>query len=97
MELFIGMGCTVLGFLVGLLTYSRNRDKDVKAEAARTAVIETKLDTISRGVEVIQREIKALETQRESLSERLTRIEEGNKLANRRIEELSLIQEVANV
>ncbi|MEK4522342.1 hypothetical protein MKX96_12010 [Psychrobacillus sp. FSL W7-1493] len=97
MELFIGMGCTVLGFLVGLLTYSRNRDKDVKAEAARTAVIETKLDTISRGVEVIQREIKALEKQRESLSERLTRIEEGNKLANRRIEELSLIQEVANV
>ena len=97
MELFIGMGCTVLGFLVGLLTYSRNRDKDVKAAAARTAVLETKLDTISGGVEVIQREIKALEKQRESLSERLTRIEEGNKLANRRIEELSLIQEVANV
>lgn len=97
MELFIGMGCTVLGFLVGLLTYSRNRDKDVKAEAARTAVIETKLDTIGRGVEVIQREIKALEKQREILAERLTRIEEGNKLANRRIEELSLIQEVANV
>ncbi|MER2170464.1 MAG: hypothetical protein ABS938_07485 [Psychrobacillus psychrodurans] len=97
MELFIGMGCTVLGFFVGLLTYSRNRDKDVKAEAARTAVIETKLDTISRGVEAIQKEIKALEKQREILAERLTRMEEGTKLTNRRIEELSLIQEVANV
>ena len=97
MELFIGMSCTVLGFLVGLLTYSRNRDKDVKSEAARTAVIETKLDTINRGVEVIQKEIRALEKQRESLSERLARLEESAKLTNRRLEELSLIQEVSNV
>ncbi|WP_342566646.1 hypothetical protein MKY09_11230 [Psychrobacillus sp. FSL K6-4046] len=97
MELFIGMGCTVLGFLVGLLTYSRNRDKDVKAEAARTAVIETKLDNIIKGVEVIQRELKALEKQREILSERLTRVEESNKQASRRLEDLTLIQEVTSV
>ncbi|QGM30478.1 hypothetical protein GI482_08860 [Bacillus sp. N3536] len=97
MELFIGMSCTVLGFLVGLLTYSRNRDKDMKAEAARTAVIETKLDNISRGVEIIQQEMKASEKHREILSERVIRVEESSKQAHRRLDEVTLIQEVTSV
>ncbi len=40
----IGILCTVLGAFIGVLTYNRNRDKDVKNDASDSAVIRTKLD-----------------------------------------------------
>ncbi|MGE7795061.1 hypothetical protein [Lysinibacillus fusiformis] len=46
----IGILCTVLGAFIGMLTYNRNRDKDVKNDASDSAVIRTKLDNINAGV-----------------------------------------------
>ncbi|MEK4484102.1 hypothetical protein MHH81_00685 [Psychrobacillus sp. FSL H8-0484] len=93
MEAFIGFGCTVLGLLIGLLAFGRNRDKDVKADAAKTAVIETKLDTISNGVESIRIDLKANEKQMDVLAERVARVEESSKHAHKRIDNLKIIQE----
>lgn len=93
METFIGFGCTVLGLLIGLLAFGRNRDKDVKADAAKTAVIETKLDTISNGVESIRIDLKANEKQMDVLAERVARVEESSKHAHKRIDNLKIIQE----
>lgn len=97
METLIGIGCTVFGLLIGVLTFGRNRDKDVKADAAKTAVIETKLDTISNGVESIRIDIKANEKQMEVLSERVARVEESSKQAHKRIDNIKPIQEVSRV
>jgi hypothetical protein len=44
---------------IGLITFSRNRDKDVKNDAAKSAVIETKLDNISQSVDSIRIDLKA--------------------------------------
>jgi hypothetical protein len=97
MEAFIGIGCTMLGLLIGLLTFGRNRDKDVKADAAKRAVIETKLDTISNGVELIRMDLKANEKQMDVLAERVARVEESSKHAHKRFDNLKVIREAQQV
>ena len=92
MEAFVGIGCTMLGLLIGLLTFRRNRDKEVKADAAKTAVIETKLDTISNGVESIRIDLKANEKQMDVIAERVARVEESSKHAHKRMDNLKVIQ-----
>lgn len=80
--------CTVLSLLVGILTFNRSRDKDVKNDASESAVIKTKLDTISRGVENIQIEIKANEKRVSELAEKVIRIEESNKALHERVNKI---------
>ena len=45
---FGGIG-TLIGFLISIATFTRNRDKDVRASATEQAIINTKLDTIAGG------------------------------------------------
>lgn len=90
MEAQIGIGvlCTVIGVLIGFLTFTRNRDKDVKNDASELAVIRTKLDNIGQGVDSIRIDIKANEMRVAALSERVTRVEESSKQAHKRIDKL---------
>jgi hypothetical protein len=78
--------CAILTFVVGYLTFSRNRDKDVKNDASKLAVIETKIDTISQGIDSIRIDTKANEKQIIGLSERITRVEESSKSAHKRLD-----------
>jgi septal ring factor EnvC (AmiA/AmiB activator) len=82
----ISILCGLVGLLIGILTFSRNRDRDVKTEASKSAVIETKLDSINRGVETIQIDMKANEKRLTELSERVIRVEESSKQAHKRID-----------
>lgn len=84
----IALVCTVLGAIIGILTYNRNRDKDVKMDASESAVIRTKLDNINNGVESIRVDIKANERRVSELSERVIRVEESAKQAHKRIDEI---------
>lgn len=86
MEIQIGVLCTILGAVLTFLTFNRNRDKDVKNDASKSAVIETKLDNINRGVESIRIDIKANEMRVSELSERVIRVEEISKSAHKRID-----------
>ena len=78
--------CTILALIIGFLTFNRNRDKDVKTDASESAVIKTKLDSISNGVSNIQIEIKANEKRVNDLSEKYVRIDESLKSAHKRID-----------
>jgi chromosome segregation ATPase len=82
----IGLLCTITGVVIGIFTFSRNRDKEVKSDASKNAVIETKLDNISTGVESIRIDMKATEKRTSELSERLIRVEESSKQAHKRID-----------
>jgi septal ring factor EnvC (AmiA/AmiB activator) len=88
MEVQIGILCTIIGLLIGILTFNRNRDKDVKSDASKNAVIETKLDNISTGVASIQIDMKATEKRTSEISERLIRVEESTKQAHKRIDHI---------
>jgi septal ring factor EnvC (AmiA/AmiB activator) len=88
--------CTVAAVLIGILTFNRNRDKDVKSDASESAVIKTKLDNISSGIDSIRIDIKANEKRVSELSERVIRIEESSKQAHKRLDnfERSLNHEI---
>lgn len=80
--------CLVLGAVVGVMTYNRNRDKDVRSDASESAVIKTKLDNISSGIDSIRIDIKANERRVSELSEKVIRIDESNKSLHKRVDKL---------
>jgi peptidoglycan hydrolase CwlO-like protein len=84
----VGLVCTILGVLIGFLTFNRNRDKDVRNDASESAVIRTKLDNISSGIDSIRIDIKANERRLTELSEKVIRIEESSKQAHKRLDKL---------
>lgn len=84
----IGIVCTVLGAVIGFLSFNRNRDKDVKADATKNAVIETKLDNIGQSVDSIRIDLKANDQRWNSLSEMVIRVDESAKQAHKRIDEI---------
>lgn len=86
LTILIGLLSGLVGIIIGIATFSRNRDKDVKQDAARQAVMETKLDTISSGVLTIQVDLKAHEKKWDDMDTRLVRVEESSKSAHKRID-----------
>lgn len=85
----ISLICTALGVLIGGLTLNRNVKQDTKRDAAEDAVVRTKLDHISAGVESIRLDMKASEGRMEILSERVIRVEESAKQAHKRIDQFA--------
>ncbi|MER2057314.1 MAG: hypothetical protein ABTA16_00740 [Niallia sp.] len=88
MQVVIPLICTVLGFIIAAMTFGRNRDKDIRQEAASSAVIGTKLDSISAGVESIRIDMKANEKSINDLSQRMVRVEESSKQAHKRLDDI---------
>ena len=87
-NLLIGVGSTVLGFVISFLTLSRDKEKDIRSDAEKQATINVKLDNINTGVQSLHTDIKAEQKARAELSERVTRVEESTKQAHRRIDEI---------
>lgn len=85
-EVQVGIICGILGILIGFLTYNRTRDNDVRSDASKNAVIETKLDNISQSVDSIRIDFKANEQRWNNLSETVIRIDESTKQAHKRID-----------
>ena len=92
LTLLISLLSGLVGIIIGIATFNRNRDKDVKQDAARQAVMETKLDAISSGVLTIQVDLKAHEKKWDDMDTRLVRVEESSKSAHKRIDTLTGIK-----
>lgn len=86
MSVEIGIICAIVGMVIGYFTFQKNRDKDVKSDATKSAVIETKLDHIGQAVDAIRIDSRANEQRWAAWSERLIKVEEGNKQAHKRID-----------
>jgi len=70
---------------LGLLLSSR---KESRADAAGTARIETKLDSIGSGVEDIRVEIRTIRSRVDALGERVSAVEASCRSAHHRLDEL---------
>lgn len=90
----IGVLISVIGGLLAILTFTLNRDKAVKSDATESAVIRTKLDNISQGVESIRIDIRANEQRVSDLSERVIKVEESAKQAHKRLDTIEIKGEV---
>ncbi len=97
MSIEIGLLISVASILLGYYGFRRNEKNDakqetknetdkVKEEATRSAVIETKLDTISRGIEDIRVDMRASEKQVASITSNQVRQDESLKSAHKRID-----------
>lgn len=92
----VGVFGTIFGIVINFFTFNRNRDKDVKedaaADAAEKAVVRTKLDHIVTGVDNIRVDVKAQEKSTrasfEDLNKKVVEIDQSTKSAHKRIDEL---------
>lgn len=96
MSIEIGVIVSVASIAIAYLGYQLNKQKQatehqktIKTDATREAVIETKLDNISLGVENIRIDLRTNERQLGALSERVTRVEESSKQAHKRLDKIS--------
>ena len=84
----IGVVCGLLGAAIGIATFSRNRDKDIKADTREDAETKTKLDYISKGVDDIKIDFKVQQRDMQELKERIIKNEESTKSAHKRIDSM---------
>lgn len=84
----IGIICTVVGAVVGVVGCYRIVTKDIRKETKESAIMATKLDFISQGVNNIQVKMEAQESKFGAMNERITRVEESTKSAHKRIDDI---------
>ncbi|WP_164219407.1 hypothetical protein [Virgibacillus sp. YIM 98842] len=77
------------GVFVGYLTYQSKKTNSTKSDTKEGAELKAGLDYIRKGVDDIRIDLKANEKQISHLSERVTRVEESNKQAHKRIDSIS--------
>ncbi|NFO31059.1 hypothetical protein FDB41_12335 [Clostridium botulinum] len=82
----IALICTILGVIMSYATFQKNKDNSIRAETKEGAIMATKLDFISQGVNNIQVKIEAQENKFVTMNERITRVEESTKSAHHRID-----------
>ena len=84
----IGFMTGAVTFIIGYLTFMKNRDKDTRAEAQRDAKLETKIDMIAVDINTIKFDIKTSDKRITELSEHLIRTDESVKQAHKRIDKI---------
>lgn len=82
----IGLVCTVIGAIVGILGVFNYVKKDTKEDSACNTRMETKLDYIGKDVSDIKLDFRSQATKIGIIEERVTRVEESTKSAHHRID-----------
>ena len=85
-DISITLICSLLGAAIGYLTFSRNRDKDIKKDTKEEAETKAKLDYISKGVDDIKIDFKVQQREMQELKERVIKNEASIKSAHKRID-----------
>ncbi|CEN29785.1 Uncharacterised protein [[Clostridium] sordellii] len=86
MNIEVTVICTIVGAIVGYMSYQKKTAHDIEDDASQKTVVATKLDYISKGVDDIRLDIKAQDTKISNVIERLIKVEESTKSAHHRID-----------
>ena len=92
MNIEITLLCTIIGALIGALSYKMNSDKKIETDATQKTEVATKLDYISKGVDDIRLDIKAQDAKLNTTIERLIKVEESTKSAHHRLDTIEKIK-----
>ena len=84
----IGVVCSVVGAVVGILGFIRFYNKDTQEEASCNTKLGIDMEYIKRGVDDIRLDIKAQDRKISDVIERVVRVEESTKSAHHRIDGL---------
>ena len=74
---------------IALLSLILNSKKETRSEAADTARMEAKLDSINGGVDDIRVEIRSMRSRIDGLAERLSAVESSVKAAHKRLDQMA--------
>ncbi len=96
MNIEVTVICTVIGAIIGYMSYQKKNQKDIEADAAQKTLLSTKLDYISKGVDDIRVDIKSQDRSIRDLTVRMVKCEESTKSAHHRLDELISKGDVAN-
>ncbi|MFA5559947.1 MAG: hypothetical protein WDA59_10945 [Methanofastidiosum sp.] len=88
LTVLIGLGGTIFGIVITYLTFRRNANADIKAEATNDAEIKSDLNYIKKILQDIQVDLRLQDKRVGELSERVIKIDESSKSAHRRIDDL---------
>lgn len=92
MNVEITVICTIIGAIIGYMSYQKKNQKDIETDASQKTVVATKLDYISKGVDDIRLDIKAQDTKISNVIERVIKVEESTKSAHHRLDTLEKIK-----
>ena len=84
----IGVIISLAAVLISVLSLLLNGRKDVREDAAGTARLEAKLDSISSGVEDIRVETRTMRGRVDGLAERVSAVESSCQSAHHRLDQL---------
>ncbi len=88
LTMLISVVSVAFAIYAGTSNLKRSSATDIKKDAAETATINVKLDTINRGVEDIKLEQKSISKDIKELSDRVLVVEQSTKSAHHRIDEI---------
>ncbi|MGL4569627.1 MAG: hypothetical protein ACRCVJ_01015 [Clostridium sp.] len=84
----VGMGCTVVGAIIGIWKAKKDTDKDTREDAVKDTTALVKLDYISKGVDDIRLDIKAQDRKIQDIVIDITKLKESTKSAHHRLDNL---------
>ena len=85
-EAIIGIIVGIGGFIVGLVTFFRNKKSDDASEGRKDGTILTELGYIKSGVDDIKRKQEKQDEQNLKFAERLSSVEASAKQAHKRLD-----------
>ncbi|CEK30250.1 hypothetical protein JGS6364_08961 [[Clostridium] sordellii] len=96
MNIEVTVVCTVVGAIIGYMSYQKKNQKDIKDDASQRTLLSTKLDYISKGVDDIRLDIKSQDVKLNNAIERLIKVEESTKSAHHRIDNIQGVEKIGN-
>ena len=87
-ELTLGILCSVVGTILGVIAALNYAKKDTKEETQCTTRLESKIDYAARGIDDIKLDNKEQSRQLNSMNDRLIVVEESTKSAHKRMDKL---------
>ena len=87
-SVLIGIACTILGAVLGILGWRRNSNKDLRTAAEDNGELRSDIKYIKGGIEDIKVDMRVRDKEIGVLTERVTRVEESTKQAHLRINEI---------
>ena len=85
----VSVACTVLGVSIGMTNVRRFQRQEDQAEGAAMARVTLHLDHIEQGVGSIKHDIRSIMDDTREQRDRIILVEESNKRAHERIDELA--------
>lgn len=93
----IALICSFIGAFSTLWSINRNKTQDIKLDTKEEAIVATKLDYISRGVDDIKLDNKARDRQMQDLAKDIIEVKQSVKSAHHRIDSIEIIKKKVGV